>query len=118
MAIVYEHRRKDTGEIFYIGIGKDKYRVSKKTNRNSHWHNIVNKYGYTKKIIFSELSWGEAIEKEIELIKKYGRRDIGTGCLVNMTKGGEGRASRDVSYPDYYSKEELRDLILPILPRS
>jgi hypothetical protein len=24
MAIVYQHRRKDTGEVFYIGIGSSK----------------------------------------------------------------------------------------------
>ena len=32
MAIVYQHRRVDTNEIFYVGIGKNRERASKLTN--------------------------------------------------------------------------------------
>ena len=32
----------------------------------------------------------EAFKKEIELIALYGRRNIGTGTLFNLTDGGEG----------------------------
>jgi hypothetical protein len=118
MAIVYLHRRKDTNEVFYIGIGKDSYRIGRKANRNKYWHNIVNKYGYTKELLFKDITWEEAIKKEIELINKYGRKDLKTGCLVNMTRGGEGCPSNEIAYPDYYTKEELRDLIMKIHPRN
>jgi len=46
MAIVYRHIRKDTNEIFYIGIGKSIKRMISKNYRNKHWHNIVNKTEY------------------------------------------------------------------------
>jgi hypothetical protein len=48
MAVVYQHKRNDTNEIFYIGIGRSKDRAGKKTNRNKYWHSIVNKFGFTK----------------------------------------------------------------------
>jgi hypothetical protein len=89
MKQVYRHIRLDSNEIFYIGIG-DEGRAYKKTGRNKHWKNIVNKHGYKIEIIYSGVTIEFAIEKEIELIKKYGRIDIGTGILVNMTDGGEG----------------------------
>jgi hypothetical protein len=51
---------------------------------------MVNKYGYRVEILYSDVDIYFAIEKEIELIKSYGRLDLGTGILVNMTDGGEG----------------------------
>src|ERR1019366_3451884 len=42
------------------------------------------------KIFKSDLSDNEALSLEIELIEKYGRRDLGTGCLCNHTSGGDG----------------------------
>ena len=94
MAYVYKHVRLDTQEIFYIGIGSDnkgKYeRAYEKSGRNIHWHNIAVKAGYEIKIIIDNLTWQEACDKEIELIKFYGRKDLKEGCLVNMTDGGEG----------------------------
>tara|TARA_R110000803_G_C11754919_1_gene293039 strand:+ start:58 stop:420 length:363 start_codon:yes stop_codon:yes gene_type:complete len=118
MAVVYQHRRNDTNEIFYIGIGKSKDRASKKSNRNDYWHNIVDKYGYTKEILVSDISWDEAVKEEIRLINKYGRKDLGKGNLVNMTRGGEGCPSNEYSYRQEYTKEELRDFIFKIHPRN
>jgi hypothetical protein len=37
-----------------------------------------------------DLTWGEACEKEKEFIALYGRKDLGTGILCNMTNGGDG----------------------------
>ena len=90
MGVVYKHIRNDNGEVFYIGIGKDKYRMGRKTNRNQWWHNIVNKYGYTKEIIIDNISWEQAVQLEIMIIAQYGRNDQGMGNLVNLTDGGEG----------------------------
>jgi len=90
MAYVYQHVRLDTNEVFYVGIGKNKRRVYSKSDRNKHWHHIVNKVGYSTQIIFEEITWEEAIIKEKELIEYYGRKDKNSGTLVNMTDGGEG----------------------------
>ena len=90
MAIVYEHLRNDTNEVFYVGIGKIEKRAYRKNNRNKHWHNIVNKAGYTVNIIYKDIEHKEAKKIEILLIEKYGRKNLGLGNLVNMTDGGEG----------------------------
>ena len=86
---IYKHRRLDNNEIFYIGIGNIK-RPYEKTNRNPYWKNLTNKTEYKVEILSDNLTWENAQEAEIQLIKLYGRRDLGLGILVNMTDGGEG----------------------------
>jgi hypothetical protein len=75
---------------FYIGIGKDTRRPNNKKDRSVFWKNIISKTEYIVEIIFNNLTKDEAIEKEIEFIKLYGRVDLKTGTLCNMTSGGEG----------------------------
>lgn len=94
MAYIYKHIRKDTNEIFYIGIGKTKNREYSYRDRNKYWHNIVKKAGFIFETIEDNLSWEDACEKEKKLIKEYGRYDLGLGPLVNMTDGGEGFTSK------------------------
>lgn len=86
--LLYLHK-KPNGDVFYIGIGKPN-RPFSKLDRNIWWSNIVNKFGYEVEIIKENLSWGEACILEKEYIKKYGRKDLGLGELVNLTDGGEG----------------------------
>lgn len=88
---VYRHITKDTHETFYIGIGKEDRPYKKyKSNRTKYWHNIVNKHDYIIEVLLEDLLWQEACDIEKELIKWFGRRDLGTGTLVNMTNGGDG----------------------------
>ncbi len=89
MAIVYQHRKMDTNEIFYIGIGKHSKRAYSKSYRNDHWHNIVNKHGLIVEIIENDIDWESAKQKEINLISHY-KRTVDGGCLVNQTIGGDG----------------------------
>ena len=89
MAVLYRHTRIDKNEPFYIGIGDNKTRAYNKINRTKHWKSIAKK-GYDVEVLFNDLSWEEACEKEIEFIALYGRRDKKAGILVNMTDGGEG----------------------------
>lgn len=89
MAIVYRHIRLDKNEPFYIGIGLDEKRAYNKVSRNEHWKRIVKNTDYEVQILFYDLTLDEACEKEKEFIALYGRRNLNTGTLVNMTDGGD-----------------------------
>ena len=48
MAIVYIHKRKDNGIIFYVGIGNTiKRAYDIKNRKNKQWINIVKKWSTT-----------------------------------------------------------------------
>lgn len=87
---VYRHVRLDTNEVFYVGIGKESRAYEKGTRRNKWWNKIVSKTDYRVDILFNDLTWEEACEKEKEFISLYGRRDLSQGSLVNHTDGGDG----------------------------
>lgn len=97
MAYVYAHIRLDSNTIFYIGIGKTVSRKLASSKRNPHWHNIVNKTKCCVKILHANIDWALACELEIFYIKKYGRKDLNLGSLVNMTDGGQGSTGRPIS---------------------
>ena len=78
---VYAYLREDTTP-YYIGKGVG--------NRYKEKHNVVVPSDDRIKFIKTNLTDHEAIALEIELIAKYGRKDLGTGILRNMTDGGEG----------------------------
>lgn len=81
---VYLHRRKDNGDVFYVGKGR-RWRENRKENRNKHWHNVVNKYGYYVDIVESNINNKTACDIEVSLISFFGCEN-----LCNYTKGGEG----------------------------
>lgn len=99
MAYVYRHIRLDKNEPFYIGIGTSEYynRAYRHKNRSDLWKRIATKGGYEVEILMDNLSWEEAKEKEKEFIKLYGRIDKKTGCLANMTDGGDGAINAVIS---------------------
>ena len=92
MAYVYRHIRLDKNEPFYIGIGSDATykRANSKKGRNKIWNDIVSKTDYEVEILCDKLNWENACIKEIEFINLYGRIDKHSGCLSNLTDGGEG----------------------------
>lgn len=79
------------GTPYYIGKG----------NRNRAYrrdHSVVTPRDRRFILIVADgLSNEEAFAYEIALIWWYGRIDVGTGCLRNLTDGGEGFAGRLVS---------------------
>lgn len=101
---VYVHRKAATGEIFYVGKGKDDRAWDSKYDRSKHWNYVVNKHGLIVEIIQSGLREWYAFELEIELIALYGRKDLNLGTLINKTDGGEGVAGY------VYTEEALRKL--------
>jgi len=96
--ILYRHVRLDKNEVFYIGIAKQKKRPYESGSKRSlFWHRITSKTDYEVEILFDDLSWDQAKEKEKEFIKIYGRKDLNTGTLVNMTDGGDGNINPSLS---------------------
>ena len=108
MAYVYRHIRLDENEPFYIGIGSDeKYkRAFERTRRNTHWNRIANVSSYEVEILMYDLTWEQACKKEIEFIELYGRRDLNTGTLVNLTGGGDGAYK---TFPSLETRKKLSD---------
>jgi hypothetical protein len=82
---VYVHQKKSDGRIFYVGKGR-RWRENQKCNRNRHWHNVVNKHGFTVSVVASNLTNEDACNFERILIEKLKETDN----LVNYTNGGEG----------------------------
>jgi len=93
MAYVYKHTRLDKNEPFYIGVGtkEDNFnRAYQKISRNKYWKVIVKKTEYIVEIIFETDDVDLVFQKEIEYIAFYGRKDLGLGTLCNLTNGGTG----------------------------
>jgi len=92
MGYVYRHIRLDNNEVFYVGICSNdkKNRAYSKLGRNSLWKKIVSKCGYRVEFVIENITFDEAKQIEIDLIKEYGRKDLGLGSLSNMTNGGDG----------------------------
>jgi hypothetical protein len=118
MAIVYEHIRNDTNEVFYVGIGAEEKRAFDKHRRNPHWKRIVNKVGYTVNIVYKDIEHKEAKKIEILLIEKYGRKNLGLGNLVNMTDGGEGALGVVVSEETRQKMSEKQKSKTPMLGKT
>ena len=84
---LYLHTRKDDGSVFYVGIGK-KRRPYESRPYNPHWSRVAEKHGVNVRIVYNNLTWQEACNLEIKLIKYY--RDLNGSNLTNIADGGEG----------------------------
>lgn len=95
---IYQYIDLDkNNEPFYIGKGcRYRYREIKRRNYNKYLYNklqkLLKKYTIEEFTIFlkNDLNETQALKEEIDLIAKIGRRDLGTGSLLNLTQGGDG----------------------------
>lgn len=125
---VYAHKRKDNGEIFYIGKGSNN-RAYFKSNRSNYWKKIVSKYDY--EVIFLENNLDEETAYKMEIIHIANYKKLGQ-CYANFTNGGDGvnvpvrwwndkiskaligknvaKGKNSKSFKDLITKDELYDL--------
>ena len=97
---VYGHYTEDTDVLFYIGVGTILYLKSKtktqrysrayhSSNKTNIWKNVKKKHGIVVKILYEYYTKQESLDKEKELIEKFGRRVMNTGYLTNICTGGK-----------------------------
>lgn len=87
---VYAYLREDSTP-YYIGKGSKERAWKSHTRTNGT--NLLPKDPSKIVILKDSLTEIEAYKYESELIKQYGRKDLGTGILQNRTDGGMGNES-------------------------
>lgn len=85
---------------FYVGKGTKRrdiehlcpYLLNQKTHKSSTIKSIIGDTGELPlhRRIYEHLSASDAAKIEVDFIRQFGRRDIGTGILCNHTDGGDG----------------------------
>lgn len=85
---VYLWLRGD-GTPYYVGKGHD----GKDSRAFVDWgHSVSRPKEFSRILVQYYESEDEAFDAERFFISLYGRKDLGTGCLRNLTDGGEGLA--------------------------
>ena len=97
---IYYDTRKNPHEPIYVGKGNgNRISFHKTRAKNPALKGKIAKMKALNLVpiiekVIDNISDQEAIKLEMELIAKYGRIDLGTGTLCNLTEGGEGTIGR------------------------
>ena len=94
---VYAYLREDKSP-YYIGKGKD--RRAYVSHKRSNGADLLPKDKSKIVMLHENLSEQEAFNLEKKLILEYGRKDLGTGILHNMTEGGEGNRKSGYTFSE------------------
>lgn len=104
---VYLHT-DDRGVVFYVGKGKDN-RAHSCNNRSKWWKTYVKNHCSANRphvtIVKDNLTEQQSFQLEVETILNYGRLDLGTGTLINLTCGGDGSSGHKKSQA---TKDKIR----------
>lgn len=107
---LYAHTRDDNADIFYFGVGtmfgNNYYRALDKYKRNLIWKRIVAKTSYTIFIIEESDNKKDILDREVQFISLMGRKCNKSGCLSNLTLGGEGMSGHKIVWTN-----EMKDKI-------
>jgi hypothetical protein len=90
---------RPNGQPFYVGVGR-KTRYKSLVRRNPHTLSVIKIIGgisAVRKVIYFVDSWEAGCLLEKYFIAKFGRSDLNSGILTNMTDGGEGTINKVVS---------------------
>jgi hypothetical protein len=93
----------------YVGKGKGarmKFHPSAKTHFGNHIRKQLRADIFPITVKYPQPTEQAALDREIELIALYGRKDLGTGSLYNKTDGGEGASGvlMPPPTPEYLAK--------------
>lgn len=89
---VYRHTSKSTNAVFYVGRSKvsefKRAHIKAPSVRSKEWFEEYLNTGIIVEVVAKNLTCEMSGELEEFLVSLYGRRDLGTGNLVNKSNGG------------------------------
>jgi len=124
------HLLRPNGTSFYVGKGQSRriffHESEAQGTGRSYKLNIIRQIISTGRELGYEIvsiykSEEEALQREVEEIRRIGRHDLKKGPLSNLTDGGEGTSGVDLSGPDAYGDRGIANrffLKLNPKPRS